>query len=672
MASFDENGKYIKTNWKAGDKITATKLNKIEESIEAVNDNDISRHVEADARLDALEAKDVAHDKELTNIKNLIADNKAAAELGDYEINSRMQFLENELNEGIEEVHNVASTVDGKIATAEANMAAQVNQGKADMEAMVAEVEADLEGLHAKDEKLEKLTFVNIKDFGAVGDGVTDDLVSINNAIEYAHINHIPIVIFPSGHYRVRGDFDGVGWDDKDYGIKVRSNIKCILADDTIVQTIPTSEFFYKVFNIHECENVEICGGTIIGDRVEGTRFNAEGTQSEFGHGISISRSKNVIIRNLTTRDHYGDGIIINTNWDDTDKVSENILIENIISDNNRRQGLSILTCKNIVVKKCKFINTNGTPPQCGIDVEPDGAAGVITENIFIDGCYFNNNSGQALWFAGSESFKKNNIYVNDCVFDCRTGINNTNLLLNRGYSNVFITNNKFLGYTYSHIATTNFSNVNILNNIFDSDADRGIWVDNRGQDGVNRAGEVNIDSNYFINQKTSIYLTVSSSGTNFNITNNTFRNHTEAPNVKSTVALGSQGENTFNVNGNLFYNTRQVSCATYGTIIQNNRFIECPKQCIVLNSQNRNNVISNNYFEDSIEDTGVPIIEILYGKCHYNVIQNNVFNSTGCTYTVYDDLGTVNAIINNVTQNAKQINVPSSDKQEGNINLQS
>ena len=154
MASFDENGKYIKTNWKAGDKITATKLNKIEESIEAVNDNDISRHVEADARLDALEAKDVAHDKEFTNVKNLIADNKAAAELGDYEINSRMTFLENELNEGIEEVHNVAETVDGKIATAEANMAAQVSRGKADMEAMVAEVEADLEGLHAKDEEL--------------------------------------------------------------------------------------------------------------------------------------------------------------------------------------------------------------------------------------------------------------------------------------------------------------------------------------------------------------------------------------------------------------------------------------------------------------------------------------------------------------------------------------
>ena len=57
MTSFDENGKYIKTNWKNGDRITADKLNKIEESIEAVNDNDISRHVETDTRLDALEAK---------------------------------------------------------------------------------------------------------------------------------------------------------------------------------------------------------------------------------------------------------------------------------------------------------------------------------------------------------------------------------------------------------------------------------------------------------------------------------------------------------------------------------------------------------------------------------------------------------------------------------------
>ena len=52
---FTEDGTYNKTEWKAGDKITAVKLNKIELSLEAINNNDISRHVEADSRLDDLE-----------------------------------------------------------------------------------------------------------------------------------------------------------------------------------------------------------------------------------------------------------------------------------------------------------------------------------------------------------------------------------------------------------------------------------------------------------------------------------------------------------------------------------------------------------------------------------------------------------------------------------------
>lgn len=52
---FNEDGTYVKTEWKAGDKITAAKLNKIELSLEAINNNDIDRHVEADSRLDNLE-----------------------------------------------------------------------------------------------------------------------------------------------------------------------------------------------------------------------------------------------------------------------------------------------------------------------------------------------------------------------------------------------------------------------------------------------------------------------------------------------------------------------------------------------------------------------------------------------------------------------------------------
>ena len=217
MASmFNEDGTYNKTEWKAGDKITASKLNKIEESLEAINNNDISRHVEVDTRLDALEEQ-AAGQNEVTNerieeLNDLVLDNKEELDLEIYDINSRMTFLEEELSEGIEEIHNVAETVDGKIATAEANMTAQVDQGKADMEAMVAEVEADLEGLHAKDDELsaqlehveERMNdCINVKEFGAKGDGISDDREAIQQAIDVAVNNGGGDVIFPHGVYKI-------------------------------------------------------------------------------------------------------------------------------------------------------------------------------------------------------------------------------------------------------------------------------------------------------------------------------------------------------------------------------------------------------------------------------------------------------------------------------------
>ena len=66
---FDKDGKYVRTDWETGDRITASKLNKIELSIEAVNDNDIARHIEADSRLDALESGLTETNTKLNNVE---------------------------------------------------------------------------------------------------------------------------------------------------------------------------------------------------------------------------------------------------------------------------------------------------------------------------------------------------------------------------------------------------------------------------------------------------------------------------------------------------------------------------------------------------------------------------------------------------------------------------
>lgn len=415
MASFDENGKYIKTNWKAGDKITATKLNKIEESIEAVNDNDISRHVEADARLDALEAKDVAHDKEFTNIKNTIANNKAAAELGDYEINSRMQFLEQELNEGIEEVHNVASTVDGKIATAEANMTAQVetaqanmttqvDQAKADMEAMVAEVEADLEGLHAKDEELsEQLAHIESNAKIAYIDD-SYDINAINKTIlENDYIN------FKKGTYNISQSII-IGGDNKVLDFM-----------DSTIFMLPGIKTGVSAIKMTRVKNIIIKNVNIDGNKT----YNSGNTENDgINHGIAIlDACEHIVLEHVNSSSNGTDGVCIGgSNAYDTCKY---ITIKNSVFDNNTRQGCSIIDADYVDISNCVFSNTRGKEPQAGIDIEPN--SNTTASHITINNCsILNNNKGIAFYFKGTSEYS--NIKFNDCTIidndaDLRIGI---------------------------------------------------------------------------------------------------------------------------------------------------------------------------------------------------------------------------------------------------------
>ena len=93
---FNEDGTYNKTEWKAGDKITAVKLNRIELSLEAINNNDIDRHIEADSRLDVLEERmaNTPDNEQMDVLEDMVKDNKDAADLAVYNINQKIKSLE--------------------------------------------------------------------------------------------------------------------------------------------------------------------------------------------------------------------------------------------------------------------------------------------------------------------------------------------------------------------------------------------------------------------------------------------------------------------------------------------------------------------------------------------------------------------------------------------------
>ena len=216
---------------------------------------------------------------------------------------------------------------------------------------------------------------INVKDFGATGDGTTDDTTAIQEAIDTAEMSGIAMVYFPRGTYKVSADKA----DNNFYAaLNVHSGQHLIFESATLKLTANGYDF-YAVLNIHNVNNVTVEGGlTIIGDRESHT-----GSTGESGHGIRIVNSKNVHISDVNIRYTWGDGVCVGGNGT-MEEISENVTLERIRTYKCSRNGLSIIEADGVVVRDCDFTYTDRTAPQYGIDVEPNlGTATNITiENV--------------------------------------------------------------------------------------------------------------------------------------------------------------------------------------------------------------------------------------------------------------------------------------------------
>ena len=205
---FNEDGTYNKTEWKAGDKITAAKLNKIELSLEAINNNDINRHVEADTRLDDLEEniKNSATKNDLKTLETLVKDNKDATDLEFHTVENHIDTVEGRVNT----VEGRVDTVEGRVDTVE---------GRVDtVEGRVDTVEGRVENNRSSLDVIKRQLRIDITNFGAVGDGVTDNTDAIQAAIDsidtYKMSTYFKpstssgesaVIFIPSGKYIVKG-----------------------------------------------------------------------------------------------------------------------------------------------------------------------------------------------------------------------------------------------------------------------------------------------------------------------------------------------------------------------------------------------------------------------------------------------------------------------------------
>lgn len=117
---FNEDGKYNKTDWESGDRITANKLNRIEMAIEQINDNDNQRHIEADGRLDSLEAG-------LTETKDKVDNIDMAYKTADTVLTNRVNSVETSYKAADTTLNNRVNSVETAYKTSETNLTNKFN-----------------------------------------------------------------------------------------------------------------------------------------------------------------------------------------------------------------------------------------------------------------------------------------------------------------------------------------------------------------------------------------------------------------------------------------------------------------------------------------------------------------------------------------------------------------
>lgn len=218
---------------------------------------------------------------------------------------------------------------------------------------------------------------VSVKDFGAVGDGVTDDTAAIQNAFNHSSAIGVTLTAEGSDTYLVRS-------------LTAPSNLTFDMQGATL-KLAPAQPVLSYVIRVQEVSNVKIYNGTIDGNR--SNQVNP-GTPEDGGfHGLGIRRATDSVFQDLTLQNCATDGIFIAgispTTW------SERLSIVRCVSNGNARQGMSLISVISSTFEDCTFSNTSGRAPQSGVDVEPDHATQEI--DVYFKGitrCFGNAGRG--------------------------------------------------------------------------------------------------------------------------------------------------------------------------------------------------------------------------------------------------------------------------------------
>lgn len=233
-------------------------------------------------------------------------------------------------------------------------------------------------------------------------DGVSDDAKHINEMIEVCGK-----IFFPKGNYRLISRYNPKGKVARKLHRSIKAHIgicknkvELIGESGTIFETddsLGTICLFSKPNQISKSiQNIKIKNITF-NVQNDGIIFH------EFLHTIKIIGVNGLEIENCTFNDFWGDAICL-SHYGDNPKTGERTLNRNVKilgntihgDSHNNRNGVSVISGKNVLIKNNVIKNTSRKDMPGGIDVEPNNSAYTI-ENIRIENNYIEGVLGNAI-----------------------------------------------------------------------------------------------------------------------------------------------------------------------------------------------------------------------------------------------------------------------------------
>jgi hypothetical protein len=227
---------------------------------------------------------------------------------------------------------------------------------------------------------------LNVQDYGATGDGTTDDTEAVEDTIA-----DLPAaggeLYFPPGTYIVQH-------------VVIPSNIK--LTGSGIGSTsiklkasAPVTPGGGLAYAAHRNVIVNAAGGTTGNTGIEISHLTIDGnvasnSSDEFYFGIALWAVRDVSIHDVKVKNIRGDGILIGRNptlGQDTEDVTvSDIILENVGMDAGvgaARQGIAVVQCRRFTIRDVTADTVGGYV----VDVEPDNVS-QICEDFTIDGIH--------------------------------------------------------------------------------------------------------------------------------------------------------------------------------------------------------------------------------------------------------------------------------------------